>query len=299
MINNTIKDLLFAYIHENNGNINFEDATSIILEMFPNSEWKKTHWAWYKNQIVSPNGKYHYLFSEDIRKNISSKSKATNHIKLTSLNVVNCNQKNNEEFYMFENDSESVEKTIAMCLGKVTHHVHPKIVERIAEANVNYKNDFKKICKELDAEVFFYDGSDCVFPGVRRNINKEKVGKWKNNIHSVDNTILNDNTFPRHIWAFLSMNKQYDGNSWKKSGLEKFELAHIFGHKVDEKELEKKVFNQYDETKLPYALFTSASNVVLIPNGLMKPTDKFESIKIAFYKGILIYMGITCIPKKI
>jgi len=164
------------------------------------------------------------------------------------------------------------------------YHIHPKIVERIKEANVDFKNDFKEICKELDAEMFFYDGSDCVFPGVRRNINKEKVKNWKNNICLVDNMILNDNTFPRHIWVFLSMNKQYDGNSWKDSRLEQFELAHIFGHKVDEKELEKKVFNQYDETKLPYALFTSASNVVLIPNGLMKPTDKFESIKIAFYK---------------
>jgi len=188
------------------------------------------------------------------------------------------------ELYIFDNYSENIEKAIAICLGKVCHHIHPEIVKRIAEANISFKNEFKTICKEVDAEIFFYEGSDCVFPGVRRCINKEKKGKWKNNIYSKDNMILNDNTFPRHIWTFLSMNKQYNGDSWKKSKLNQFELAHIFGNKVDEKKLEKKVFNQYNDAKLPYALFTSASNVVLIPNGLLKPTDKFESIKIAFYK---------------
>ena len=80
------------------------------------------------------------------------------------------------------------------------------------------------------------------------------------------------------------MDKPYEGNMWVKSGLEKFELAHIFGHKKDEKRLEKKVFENYDESRIPYAYFTSASNVVLIPNGLMKPTDSFERIKIAFFK---------------
>ena len=110
--------------------------------------------------------------------------------------------------------------------------------------------------------------------------------------------ILNDNTFPRHIWTFLSMNKTYNGDRWKECKFDEFELAHIFGHKVDEKNLEKKVFKQYDEKKLPYALFTSASNVVLIPNGLMKPTDKFETVKIAFYKRHLELYGNNLFSEK-
>ena len=70
----------------------------------------------------------------------------------------------------------------------------------------------------------------------------------------------------------------------EKSGLDAFELAHIFGHKIDEKTLEKQMFQIFDETKKPYSLFTSASNVVLIPKGLAKPTDKMDLIKICFYK---------------
>jgi hypothetical protein len=82
-------------------------------------------------------------------------------------------------------------------------------------------------------------------PGYRRPINKEKSAKWKNNIYEPDKTILNDNTLPRHIWAFLSVNKAYSAGSsgmWSSSGLDWFELAHAFGHKEDEKGLEQEVF---------------------------------------------------------
>ncbi|OAV74855.1 hypothetical protein Barb7_01587 [Bacteroidales bacterium Barb7] len=192
--------------------------------------------------------------------------------------------------------STEIEKEIAIILGKACHHIHPEIVNRIVQANKEFKSEFQEICRKsgkLDANTFLFEGSDCVFPGVRRCINKEKEDKedkeekrknWKNNIYENDHTILNDNTFPRYLWTFLSMNKSYNGSTWKESGLSKFELAHIFGHKKDEKELEKRVFKHYDESKLPYAFFTSASNVILLPNGLMKPTDKLESVKIAFYK---------------
>jgi len=188
---------------------------------------------------------------------------------------------------VFKDYSKDVEANIAIALGKVCHHIHPKIIERITKANTGFKEEFKQYCGKLNSEIFFYQNSDCVFPGVRRCINAEKSDKWKNKIYSEDYTILNDNTFPRHIWAFLSENKSYSGGTngmWGKSGLGNFELAHIFGHKTDEKELEKKVFTTFNDNIPPYSLFTSASNVVLIPNGLMKPTDKSEGIKIAFYK---------------
>ncbi|MFE3866488.1 hypothetical protein ACFX5E_00195 [Flavobacterium sp. LS2P90] len=277
----TIKDYLFLYINKNDGIVDFNEISKLIFEKFPESAWKKTHWAWYKTQITSPNGKYYQLFSNSTRDNLSSRRSL---IQYTD-NKISINKTiNNKNIYEFPDHSTSVEKTIAIELGKVCHHIHPAIIDKIVQSNIDFKNEFKDACGNLDINSFFYEGSDCLFPGVRRNINKEKIGKWKNNINQADYTILNDNTFPRHIWAFLSMNKPYEGNMWSKSGLAKFELAHVFGHKKDEKKLEKKVFDEFDENKMPYAFFTSASNVVLIPNGLMKPTDKFESIKISFYK---------------
>jgi len=190
--------------------------------------------------------------------------------------------------FRYRDRSNSVEKELALILGKITHHIHPEIVNYIANKNVVFEKTFRSIChKKCDPSPFFYESSDCVFPGFRRPINKEKTGKWKNNVYQEDGTILNDNTFPRHIWAYLSMNKAYSGGAagmWSPSGLDKFELAHVFGHKQDERVLEKEVFSSIDENIQPYGLFTSASNVVLIPKGFAKPTDHMKNIKVCFYK---------------
>lgn len=190
--------------------------------------------------------------------------------------------------YLYQDLSESVEKELALILGKITHHIHPDIANYIVQENVSFKSRFEEICHEkLNTSPFFYSGSDCVFPGFRRPINREKSRQWKNNVYRADGTILNDNTFPRHIWAFLSMNKAYSGGTfgmWSTSGLDKFELAHVFGHKQDERGLEQKVFHDFNEDIQPYGLFTSASNIVLIPKGFAKPTDHMRNIKVCFYK---------------
>jgi hypothetical protein len=193
----------------------------------------------------------------------------------------------NVDKVMFEDRTNEVEKELAIILGKASHHIHPEIVEYIKHENIDFKNEFIDFCHpNLNYTNFFYDKSDCIFPGIRRPVNKEKnnIEKWKNNINESDGTIFNDNTYPRYIWTYLSLNKGYNSQTWKESGLNSFELAHIFGHKEDEKELEKKIFNEFDNTVKPFSLFTSASNVVLIPKGLTKPTDKMDRIKICFYK---------------
>jgi len=199
------------------------------------------------------------------------------------------------DVYEFTDLSDSVEKELAFILGKITHHIHPDIVSYITQENINYKDKFQGICPNIcDINSFFYPGSDCVFPGFRRPINKEKTGRWKNNVYKADGTILNDNTFPRNIWAYLSMNKAYSGGAsgmWSASGLDRFELAHVFGHKQDERDLEKKVFIDFNDEQQPYGLFTSASNIVLIPKGYAKPTDHMISIKICFYKRHLELYG--------
>jgi len=196
--------------------------------------------------------------------------------------------KQNHELFKFPDLSNSVDRRQATILGEITHHIHPDICNYIADKNLTYREEFQLACHKLcNLSSFFYEGSDCVFPGFRRPINKEKKRpKWKNNVFEKDGTILNDNTFPRHIWAFLSQDKAYSGGRagmWQSSCLGQFELAHIFSHKQDERNLEKKVFRSFDNKQEPYGLFTSASNVVLIPKGFPKPTDHRDSIRICFY----------------
>lgn len=189
----------------------------------------------------------------------------------------------------------TVYKELAIILGKICHHIHPKISSYIAESNKTFKSQFEEFChSSCNIESFFYDGSDCVFPGFRRPVNKEKTKGWKNNVFEQDGTILNDNTFPRHVWTFLLSNRAYSGGSsgvWSSNGLDNFELAHIFAHKKDERKLEEKVFKSSVVNAEPYGLFTSASNVVLIPKGFAKPTDHIELVKICFYKRHLDLYG--------
>ena len=187
---------------------------------------------------------------------------------------------------MYNDYTYRVEKELAMMLASVSHHLHPEIVSYIKNKNLEFKSEFESYSHpKLNIEDFLFDGSDCLFPGLRRPVNKEKTTKkWKNNINEIDGTIFNDNTYPRHVWSFLTLNKSYSSTTWKESGLNAFELAHIFGHKIDETDLEKRVFDKFNINRNPYSLFTSASNVVLIPKGLTKPTDKLESIKLCYYR---------------
>ena len=195
----------------------------------------------------------------------------------------------------FPDLSSTVERELTIMLGKICHHIHPEIVNYIAEMNLAYQTEFESSChKSCNINSFFYQNSDCVFPGFRRPINSEKIGKWKNNVFEKDGTILNDNTFPRHIWAHLAENKAYSGGAsgmWSSSGLSNFELAHIFSHKQDERDFEKTIFKQITDNTEPYGLFTSASNIVLIPKGFAKPTDHMKSVKICFYKRHLKLYG--------
>jgi hypothetical protein len=186
-----------------------------------------------------------------------------------------------------------------MLLGRLTHHIHPEIVSAIAKANLEYESHFAKICSEkLDQRAFFYRNSDCVFPGFRRPVNSEKTRQWKNNVNKSDGTILNDNTFPRHVWAYLSTGRGYAGGAagmWEPSGLGNFELAHIFSHKSEEREVELQAFDELDSDTPPYGMFTSASNVVLIPKGFAKPTDAMANIKACFYqRHIELYGNNVC-----
>ncbi len=213
----TIKDILFDYIKQSEGNVNYEEITEIILSNKPKSKWKLTHWSWYKSQIVSRTGKYHNLFSKEIKENISkSKNNTKPYLKVVKTKTII------SKIIKFIDNSNLVEKELAIILGKVSHHIHPQIINKITKANEVFEKEFSENCDPiLNTNTFFYNGSDCIFPSVKRPINKEKNGnaQWKNNIYKTDGTILNDNTYPRHIWTYLSMNKGYSGGtngSWKK-----------------------------------------------------------------------------------
>lgn len=70
----TIKALVFDHVRRKNGLVNYDELTGEVLEQFPHSQWKRTHWAWYRYQITR--GRFKDQFSEDIRANIRSLARA-------------------------------------------------------------------------------------------------------------------------------------------------------------------------------------------------------------------------------
>src|ERR1035437_5100398 len=70
----SIKEIVFELIHINNGFINYEELTNCVFSFNPQSAWKKTHWDYYRSNIISTNGRYYHEFSETERKNLKTPS---------------------------------------------------------------------------------------------------------------------------------------------------------------------------------------------------------------------------------
>ena len=188
-----------------------------------------------------------------------------------------------------ENKIESKEKQICSILTELACYIHPKVIQKIQAKNKEEYNYFQNLfSNKIDIKHYLFDVSACVFPGTRRYVS----GKGKKKTYNSEyKAIIDDNTFPRHIWCFLDNKKSYNGPNWKNSILSEFELAHIFTHKKDELANEKKIFASLDESIYPYYNFSCACNVVLLPKGTVRPTDNSEVIKAVFYQRYIDLYG--------
>ncbi|MBW4054505.1 MAG: hypothetical protein HIU83_03700 [Proteobacteria bacterium] len=180
--------------------------------------------------------------------------------------------------FVITNNVQKYEFQIAQILSNLCYHIHPDIVSYIQEKNEIDFDFFKRLFANLiPLEHYLFLGSACVWPGVKRYISG--VGDRKKYNSSYE-AIIDDNIFPRHLWCFLINGKPYSGANWKKTKLDEFELAHIFPHKAS---IEMKYFGK-DEDIPPFGNFTCAGNIVLMPKGMVKPTDHSETIRSVFYQ---------------
>lgn len=68
-----IKDLVFDIIHRSKGFVDYETVTAEVKKYFPQSKWKKTHWAWYRSHIK--HGRFRDEFSDEERANLEQYNK--------------------------------------------------------------------------------------------------------------------------------------------------------------------------------------------------------------------------------
>lgn len=57
----TIKALVLAFVHECKGRVDYDAVTHEVRLHFSASKWQRTHWAWYRSQIVR--GRFKAQFS--------------------------------------------------------------------------------------------------------------------------------------------------------------------------------------------------------------------------------------------
>ncbi len=295
----TIKSLVFEYVHKREGAVDFEGLTRLVLDQFPGSAWKRSHWYWYRNQICS--GKFWKQFSDKERRNLelnvpqARPDQIRNKTRGNPLAKRKNPKKLSQIFFVVKTDD--VQEAIAKALAKTTYHVHPAIVQFVQQANQIYKQEFMTICPEgLDVRDYFYPGSACVFPGVRRSVGRLQSHQKRKYV-SNEKGIIDDNIFPRQLFSFLSAGKSYSSGLWKEAGFDKFELAHVFSHKAETSPVEEDYFNHVDKIPKPYGLFTCASNVVLIPKGLAKPTDSLPAVMVVFFKRHIELYGEGILPR--
>jgi len=190
---------------------------------------------------------------------------------------------------IIKNRVAEFERDICVVLSQCVYHMHPKIVEKIQSKNIEEYDYFRRLfTNKIEVDHYLFDGSACVFPGVRRYVS----GKGKRQAYNTGyKAIIDDNAFPRHIWCYLQNGSSYSGPNWKKTGLSEFELAHIFTHKEREIGLEREFFSSMKRGLHPYGEFSCACNVVLLPKGTVRPTDNSTAVKAAFYQRYIDLYG--------
>jgi hypothetical protein len=192
------------------------------------------------------------------------------------------------------NKIADVEREVAIAIAKVAYFISPKAVRRLAELNCHWQTEFEaNYGSRVISANYFYEGSACVFPGVRRRANQNERKRRLLMFHQDFNAIFDDNRFPRHLWCFLCTGQHYTGQQWKKSGLREFELAHVLPHKATEVASVKKWFDKTPLDDSLHGLFTCAANVILLPKGMARPTDGTAGIRLAILKRYADFYGDT------
>lgn len=62
--------MVFDLIRQTEGSVDYETVTKAVLEGFPRSAWKESHWGYYRSQITSERGRYRDEFPEKTRANL-------------------------------------------------------------------------------------------------------------------------------------------------------------------------------------------------------------------------------------
>lgn len=184
--------------------------------------------------------------------------------------------------------------------GAVTPFVRflePGIVHAVVEDNRRMGADWsvRLAALGIDPATYLWEGSPCVFPGVRRYTGNTEKAAFRQRAAAYEVPLqclsLDDNDYPKHLWAFA-----FTGNPFRKRGPDGYHLAHLIDHKEYGNRWREELVNMPDakEPVLPYGLFTSAANLAFVPSAFLRPTDFSSKLRSLMQRRAQQLYGRNC-----
>ena len=188
-------------------------------------------------------------------------------------------------------------RELAQAMTPFVRFLDPGIVYAVTEDNRRMKADWSSRLEALgiDPAIYLWEGSPCVFPGVRRHAGSTEIAVFRQRAAADEVPpqclALDDNDYPKHLWTFA-----FTGKPFANRGPDGYQLAHLFDHKEHGNRWREELDIPPDtkELVLPYGLFTSAANSAYLPGAFLRPTDFSPKLRSLIQRRALQLYGNIC-----
>ncbi len=154
--------------------------------------------------------------------------------------------------------------------------LHPDIVRAVVEDNEIHREEWATSLQRrgVDPSLYVWEKSSCAFPGVRRYAGSTEIAQYRRRLATLegpeDALVLDDNHYPKTVWSFVLRGKRF-----QNQGPNGYALAHLADHKQYKNRAQEEFDVLEETTTFPalFGLYTSVTNTVYTPVGLIRPTD--------------------------
>ncbi len=192
--------------------------------------------------------------------------------------------------------SEDALLQLAKALTPLVRFLRPDIIQTVVDDNRRRSDEWsaKLDALGIESNIYLWAGSPCAFPGVRRYAGSDEIaqfrGRGSNNSLPPHCLSLDDNDYPKHLWAFV-----LTGKPFRKSGPPGYQLAHL----ADHKEHKNRWREEFDcagtaEPPLLFGLYTSAANAAYVPSTFLKPTDFAGTLRVLLLRKAYALYSPVC-----
>ena len=183
-------------------------------------------------------------------------------------------------------------KTLMAITARHIRFLSPAIVAAIVEDNTKHDSEWREAfeARGIDPGIYLWHGSACAFPGIRRHSGNAEIASFKKREFDdlLDAIALDDNSYPKQVWAFL-----FTGKKFANYGPDGYRLAHLLDHKGGKRFAEEVICPDKTNDSIP-GLYTAASNSAYICDALIDPTDTNATVRRTIQRHAYDLYGSVC-----